>query len=84
MPRKKLVIIGGGFAGLNVAKHADKTLYDVVVVDRNNYHSLLSGGVVWSGAGEHIFSFASRAVASLLPWMHIPYGHGLQNRHHRP
>lgn len=39
MQKKRLVIIGGGFAGLNVAKNIDKTLYDVTVVDRHNYHS---------------------------------------------
>ncbi len=39
MNKKKLVIIGGGFAGLNVASKIDKKIYDVVVIDRNNYHS---------------------------------------------
>ncbi len=37
--KKRLVIIGGGFAGLNVAKRIDKNLWDVTLVDRNNYHS---------------------------------------------
>lgn len=37
--KKKLVIIGGGFAGLSIAKKIDKKLWDVVLVDRNNYHS---------------------------------------------
>lgn len=37
--KKKLVIIGGGFGGLNLAKKIDKELWDVVIVDRNNYHS---------------------------------------------
>lgn len=36
---KKLIIIGGGFAGLNLAKHIDKKLWDVTIIDRNNYHS---------------------------------------------
>lgn len=39
MQKKRMVIIGGGFAGLNVAKNIDKNLYDVTVVDRHNYHS---------------------------------------------
>lgn len=38
-PKKTLVIIGGGFGGLNLARKVDKRLWDVVVVDRNNYHS---------------------------------------------
>lgn len=39
MEKKKLVIIGGGFGGLSVASQVDKRLWDVVIVDRNNYHS---------------------------------------------
>lgn len=39
MSKQKIVIIGGGFAGLNLAKRLDKEQFDVVIVDRNNYHS---------------------------------------------
>lgn len=34
-----IVIIGGGFAGLNLAKHLDGSKFRVKVVDRNNFHS---------------------------------------------
>lgn len=37
--RKKIVVIGGGFAGLNFIKHIDKKRFDVTLIDRNNYHS---------------------------------------------
>lgn len=37
--KKRLVIIGGGFGGLSVARYVDKSLYEVILVDRNNYHS---------------------------------------------
>lgn len=37
--KQRVLIIGGGFAGLNAAKKLDKALYDVTIVDRNNYHS---------------------------------------------
>lgn len=37
--RKRLLIIGGGFAGLNLVKHLDIQKYEVTVVDSNNYHS---------------------------------------------
>lgn len=37
--KKRLVIIGGGFGGLSLAKKVDKNIYDVIIVDRNNYHS---------------------------------------------
>ena len=36
---KRIVIIGGGFAGLNLAKRlSKKTEYQTILVDRNNYH----------------------------------------------
>ncbi len=37
--RKRVVVIGGGFAGLNFVKHINLDYYDVTVIDRNNYHS---------------------------------------------
>lgn len=37
--RKHIVVIGGGFAGLNFVKRIDKKKYRVTLVDRNNYHS---------------------------------------------
>lgn len=36
---EKVVIIGGGFAGINVAKRLDKRKYHVTIIDKNNYHS---------------------------------------------
>lgn len=36
---KKIVIVGGGFAGVNLAKKlADHEAFDVVLVDKNNYN----------------------------------------------
>ncbi len=37
--KEKIVIIGGGFAGLNLVKKLDKSKFDVTLIDRNNYHS---------------------------------------------
>lgn len=37
----RVVIIGGGFGGLNAAMYLAKHDVDVVVIDRNNYHSFL-------------------------------------------
>jgi NADH:ubiquinone reductase (H+-translocating) len=37
--RKKVVIIGAGFAGLRAAKMLTKHDVDVVLIDRNNYHT---------------------------------------------
>ena len=36
--RKRVVIIGAGFAGLNVARGLDRAPVDVVVIDRRNHH----------------------------------------------
>jgi len=36
--KKRLVIIGGGFAGLELAKKVDKKNYQIVLVDKNNYY----------------------------------------------
>lgn len=35
----RVVIIGSGFAGLNLAKKLDKTRQQVVLIDKNNYHT---------------------------------------------
>lgn len=38
MERKKIVIVGGGFAGLNVARKLRKSNCDILVVDKQNHH----------------------------------------------
>lgn len=35
---EKIVVIGGGFAGLNLCKRLDPKKFEVALVDRNNYH----------------------------------------------
>lgn len=37
--KERIVIIGGGFAGLNLAKKLDKNKFDIILVDKNNFHS---------------------------------------------
>lgn len=37
--KKTIVILGAGFAGLNLANRVDSKKYNVVLVDRNNFHS---------------------------------------------
>jgi len=36
--RKRIVIVGGGFAGLKVAGKLKKSGYQIVLIDRNNFH----------------------------------------------
>lgn len=38
MKKKRLVIIGGGFAGLNLAKQVDSNYFDTWVIDKVNHH----------------------------------------------
>ena len=41
--KTRIVVLGGGFAGLNFVKHIDKDKFDITLVDRHNH---LSGGLV--------------------------------------
>jgi NADH dehydrogenase len=36
--RKCIIIVGAGFAGLRLAQHLENTQYDVLLIDKNNYH----------------------------------------------
>src|ERR1700754_712445 len=36
--RRKVVIVGGGFAGLSAAQQLSSDLLDVTLIDRRNYH----------------------------------------------
>ncbi|MDE5836230.1 MAG: FAD-dependent oxidoreductase, partial [Paramuribaculum sp.] len=60
--REKIVVIGGGFAGLNLVKKLDKKKFDVVLVDANNYHSFppLFYQIASSGLDPSSISFPFR------------------------
>ncbi len=57
-----LLIIGGGFGGLNLAKHIDRDKWRVIIVDKNNYHSFppLFYQVATSGLDSSSISFPLR------------------------
>jgi NADH dehydrogenase len=38
MQRKKVIIAGGGFAGIQLALHLDRSLFDVLLIDKLNHH----------------------------------------------
>lgn len=37
-PRERIVIVGGGFGGLQLARKLSRQEYQVVLIDKNNYH----------------------------------------------
>ncbi|MDE5607654.1 MAG: NAD(P)/FAD-dependent oxidoreductase [Muribaculaceae bacterium] len=57
-----IVVIGGGFAGLNFVKKIDKRKYRIILLDRNNYHSFppLFYQVVSAGIDPSGISFPLR------------------------
>lgn len=36
--KKRVVVIGGGFAGISIVKELDSKKYQTVLIDKNNYH----------------------------------------------
>lgn len=60
--KPRLVIVGAGFGGINLAKYIDKKKWDVTLIDRNNYHSFppLFYQVASSGLEPGSITFALR------------------------
>lgn len=61
---KRIVILGAGFAGLNLAKHLRNTAFQVVLIDRNNYHQFqpLFYQVAMAGLEPSAIAFPIRKV----------------------
>ena len=60
--KERIVIVGGGFAGLNLIKGLDKRRFEVILVDRNNFHSFppLFSQIASSGLDPASISFPFR------------------------
>jgi NADH dehydrogenase len=61
---KRIIIIGGGFAGLKLARKLSDTKYQVVLIDKNNFHQFqpLFYQVATAGLEPSAISFPFRRV----------------------
>ena len=71
--KKRLVIVGGGFAGLQLAKQLRRSAYQVVLLDRHNFHQFqpLFYQVAMSGLEPSSISFPLRKLFQKSPDVHI-------------
>ncbi|HUW93894.1 MAG TPA: NAD(P)/FAD-dependent oxidoreductase [Bacteroidales bacterium] len=62
--RKRVVIAGGGFAGLKLARKLDRRLFQVILLDRQNYHQFqpLFYQVATSGLEPSAIAFPFRKI----------------------
>lgn len=71
--KKRVVIIGAGFAGLMLAKKINKKIYQVVLIDKNNYHQFqpLFYQVATAGLEPSAISFPLRKIFQKQKDIHI-------------
>lgn len=71
--KKRLVIIGGGFAGLKLAKDLRKSDYQIVLIDKHNYHQFqpLYYQVATAGLEPSAISFPLRKTFHDQPHIHF-------------
>lgn len=61
---ERIVIVGGGFAGVRLARKLSKSPYQIVMIDKNNYHQFqpLFYQVATSGLEPSAISFPIRKI----------------------
>jgi len=71
--QKRIVIVGAGFAGLTLARKLVGTGYQIVLIDRNNYHQFqpLFYQVAMAGLEPSSISFPLRKMFRKTPQMYI-------------
>lgn len=64
--KKRVVIVGGGFGGLKLANKLKKSGFQVVLIDKNNYHQFppLIYQVASAGMEPTSISFPFRKISS--------------------
>jgi NADH dehydrogenase len=68
--KKRVIIVGGGFGGLKLANKLKKSGFQVVLVDKNNYHQFppLIYQVASAGLEPSSISFPFRKIFQKLPY----------------
>ena len=71
--RKRIVIVGGGFGGLKLAQRLKKAHFQIVLLDRHNFHQFqpLFYQVAMSGLEPSSISFPLRKLFQHSPHIHI-------------
>jgi NADH:ubiquinone reductase (H+-translocating) len=71
--KKRIVIIGGGFGGLKIARDLSESEYQIVLLDKNNYHQFqpLFYQVATSGLEPSTISFPFRKIFQKCRNVHI-------------
>ena len=61
---KRIIVVGGGFAGLKLARELSNTKYQVVLIDKNNFHQFqpLFYQVATAGLEPSAISFPFRKI----------------------
>jgi NADH dehydrogenase len=72
----RIVIVGAGFAGLNLARRLSNHSYQIVIIDRNNYHQFqpLLYQVAMSGIEPSSIAFPLRRIFRSKKNVHIRVG----------
>lgn len=74
--RKKLIVLGCGFGGLKLAKMLKNSVYEVILIDRHNYHEFapLFYQIASSGLEPGAICFPLRYEFSRASNIHYKYG----------
>ncbi len=71
--KKRFVIIGGGFAGFELARKLSKCPFQVVLIDKNNYHQFqpLLYQVATAGLEPSAIAFPFRKISVTRKYLHF-------------
>jgi NADH:ubiquinone reductase (H+-translocating) len=75
-PRPHVVVVGGGFGGLNAARTLAKGPFDITLIDRDNYHGFwpLLYQVATAGLGSDDIARPIRAIFADFPNVRVRLG----------